>query len=1311
MPKVVKSVFRAVTSVLGTILSAFIKMPKLPKQDVGSLDATQTIQRRLQNGAPREVLIGRRIVGGVGSFDNSRGVDLETGERISIFSAVPCTAFHKLYMDGEPVTLSGDATIGWATITSHFLGKNDVPRASFRLWLGDNNSGLGADLKTLYPSLWNTYNELTELNDIDDHNGLCLGMLRGVNTNDDIGDEDDPEDQQGKNFIPFRGFPEFRVELSGVKVCDPRNGGIYSDPSTYVYSANSGLVDGQFQHGWFGGENGDKLIAGLGYAGDFEDLLDKDQIEDNADYCDLKEFECHGVVTSGSRQDGQNIRDTFNGILVESLAKIRTVPEGNRPHYGTIDFANYPAARVKRYDEDGYSTEVYNATQTKYIEPLEKFAEKDLPELTKTEWIVEDGGEINYLKQTLPLVANSTQGAKIEKADLFTSRLQANGEIENLPLIPFEDYAVGGTVTLANTDVPAMNGRTWSIEGYAETPEGYINFILREYSALTHDFDETDVPDTRPNISPPRDPDFPPRPFANPGTLATVRLAGVSVIIQESWVEGAAILATKTGSTASIAISSHARHYTDKAAGLDVDGDTLTGLTLNSFYYIFYDDADREGGNVTYQATPVRPTARTSTDNPSRHYVGYVTTPASTGPTTTTGTTATPPTQVPERVPNSDNTDAVGGTPASQILADLEATVSQSDATTQINDAKAEVNQARAQADAAVQQSSDDGDAALSTRVARFESKMGDSAAEITEFFDTYTDADEANALALTNLDARTDATESDISDLYTVKASQADLTAEAQRITTQTSRVDQNEADITSAAITNASARDALSTQINQVSANIKRDGWLLDPTFAEPFETHVGYQVPKDWLVWSDDGGDILRTTNSALYTQAPYLDGQTNDQIGIQLFTNSGGFIQDWKFSPQFVIEGVVYLRNGTFEASGIHIQMRDTGDVVLNTATRLHFDDVLDSTDDFRKQVRFSQFYDYSGQSFVPDVDNLRIFFMGNWTGFGVSLSLKDIGLSEFNIRPATPSEIEAQKVIPLQSTVTLQSEAIEDLEENLSSATFSVSASTGDANTARMIIGAYKDNGDEYSAILFESDAIGFRGANGKGLYATDDGLYSEIPFIHESPDGNSWIVQGNGFGASSDLMRWEGANLGTPDACTRTNGRVVYTTDGEVWQFGEQLGTSAIETSDFRTSDGTVTTTGIGGNGKTKTVTGTARITSSRNYYSSAYAVGTTTITAGSAQVKTERRTTGGSWTDIGTTTNNGEITRTVHPFTNGSGDNYVQETFVASATKAGTFTATTGPTYEARATGTTTLPASYVTEEVRVTISTSEPG
>lgn len=98
-----------------------------------------------------------------------------------------------------------------------------------------------------------------------------------------------------------------------------------------------------------------------------------------------------------------------------------------------------------------------------------------------------------------------------------------------------------------------------------------------------------------------------------------------------SYVSGITITATDAGADATITISAHTRHYPQPdgtTVDVSVSGGSVTGLSYSTVYYIYYDDAARAGGAVSYQATTSDTTAAQLGD---RHTVGAVETPAAAG--------------------------------------------------------------------------------------------------------------------------------------------------------------------------------------------------------------------------------------------------------------------------------------------------------------------------------------------------------------------------------------------------------------------------------------------------------------------------------------------------------------------------------------------------------------------------------------------------------------------------------------------------------------------------------------------------------
>jgi hypothetical protein len=110
----------------------------------------------------------------------------------------------------------------------------------------------------------------------------------------------------------------------------------------------------------------------------------------------------------------------------------------------------------------------------------------------------------------------------------------------------------------------------------------------------------------------------------------------------ESYVSGATLGATDAGANATITISAHNRIYPNSdgtTTSVAVNGGSVTGLAYDTIYYIYYDDATRTGGAVTYQATTTEETAAQIGD---RHTVGAIKTPVALA-ADTGGTSTRPP--------------------------------------------------------------------------------------------------------------------------------------------------------------------------------------------------------------------------------------------------------------------------------------------------------------------------------------------------------------------------------------------------------------------------------------------------------------------------------------------------------------------------------------------------------------------------------------------------------------------------------------------------------------------------------------------
>jgi hypothetical protein len=115
-----------------------------------------------------------------------------------------------------------------------------------------------------------------------------------------------------------------------------------------------------------------------------------------------------------------------------------------------------------------------------------------------------------------------------------------------------------------------------------------------------------------------------------------------------SYVTGLTMGATDAGANATITMSAHTRKYPQPDGTTDdvaVNGGSVTALAYDTLYYVYYDDAARAGGAVTYAATTTEATAAQLGD---RHTVGAIRTPLAAAPDTSGNTTRPPGTRAVE---------------------------------------------------------------------------------------------------------------------------------------------------------------------------------------------------------------------------------------------------------------------------------------------------------------------------------------------------------------------------------------------------------------------------------------------------------------------------------------------------------------------------------------------------------------------------------------------------------------------------------------------------------------------------------------
>jgi hypothetical protein len=115
---------------------------------------------------------------------------------------------------------------------------------------------------------------------------------------------------------------------------------------------------------------------------------------------------------------------------------------------------------------------------------------------------------------------------------------------------------------------------------------------------------------------------------ADEAQAAAAAAAGISELT-DSYVSGLTITATDAGSDVTISVSAHTRHYPQPdgtTRDVSVNAGSVLAQPYSTNLWIYYDQASRAGGAVTYAAATA-PVAQVG----DRHSVGGVATPAALG--------------------------------------------------------------------------------------------------------------------------------------------------------------------------------------------------------------------------------------------------------------------------------------------------------------------------------------------------------------------------------------------------------------------------------------------------------------------------------------------------------------------------------------------------------------------------------------------------------------------------------------------------------------------------------------------------------
>lgn len=435
--------------------------------------------------------------------------------------------------------------------------------------------------------------------------------------------------KDGKRF--GSGFFQTGAVWRGIKLYDPRLDTTYpggagsqrwASPSdtaafsaakaTWTYSRNPGLHGLRYALSTWERDETDtdaeyQKVFGIGL--DFADIIVADFIE-LANVCDDNGWTCNGVIQEPGDK-WANLKSILQAGGAEPCfkgGKLGVRINAPRVALDTITRDDLADGELSIPGMLSYRDRL-NTIIPKYRSPDHKWEYVATQEAIQvTDYVTQDGEEKSEERQ-YNLVTDPVQAAQLAAYDLVSGR--EAGPIE-LPLQPrLRRYGPGDLLTI---DLPeaGLSGDYLILQRSVDPATMIVNMTFVSEDPDKHEYALSQTGTMPPAITIEG-------PEAADDVTGTINDTTSTMISTSSQV-GLTITADDT----SITISDHTRRYNDR--DVEVDGDTLTGLTATTAYHLYYDDPERVGGSVTYHATTDYFDAFLSVTNPGRHYAGYITT-------------------------------------------------------------------------------------------------------------------------------------------------------------------------------------------------------------------------------------------------------------------------------------------------------------------------------------------------------------------------------------------------------------------------------------------------------------------------------------------------------------------------------------------------------------------------------------------------------------------------------------------------------------------------------------------------------------
>lgn len=441
--------------------------------------------------------------------------------------------------------------------------------------------------------------------------------------------------KKGKRFAGGR-LPVIGAIWEGVKVYDPRLDSTYpggsgahriDDETTWAYSRNPALHALAYSYGRY--VNGEKVFgADLG-----ADAIDLASVVAWANVCDTNSWNVDGTIYEpGDKWNNlKRICEAGGGEPVLAGGMLRFDYQSPRTSLATIGKDDLAEGQVKSKLGKGWKNR-HNTGVPRYRSEDHQWNYVQSDPVSVAAWVTADGEE-KLLERQFDLVTNKDQAAELMLYDLYQRR--EAGPISLTCKPHMASYDPGDCLTL---------GADLGVH-----PDGAVKALVRRRTVdplkgtVTFEFEvETDAKHTDALAATGTAPAIP----SIPGLGDLDDIYGFNIepdgfsrsLITTSSQDNTTI----TADDASITIGNHSRVYANETVSvtgttLTTEDDGSTAIAATTLYYLYYDDADRVGGAVSWKATQNFFTAQNSETNPDRHYAGYITTDTSGGGGTTGG--------------------------------------------------------------------------------------------------------------------------------------------------------------------------------------------------------------------------------------------------------------------------------------------------------------------------------------------------------------------------------------------------------------------------------------------------------------------------------------------------------------------------------------------------------------------------------------------------------------------------------------------------------------------------------------------------